>query len=498
MRVAMPLPSEHSSRLKSPDDFDPKTFRRTAGGTIYGRIKIPKTIGIIWGKLKGRAKPSDFPIPQALRFPIKNWTASEAQKFLKDNKIKHIEFEAAAPKKEDNSLDEIGIIDLEDENYFPREFAEEDDEYKESLELEYKDVEFEVKSTESGNESIINGEPGNYGIIKGYAATYNNKDRGGDTILPGAFTESLRRHKRAKRAIRMKYQHYTLIGGWPLSEAKDDEKGLFLVGEINLDVPEGKAAYALAKQGVLSDLSIGYSVIDEDRNDNNGTRKIKQVNLWEVSPVREPMNPKATITDVKDFKGSTGFKDLPLADAATAWKKSEAITRVREFTKSKDKPSAAYRKAFMWFDSKNADNFTAYKLPYADVIDGKLKAVPRAIFAVAVVLRGGRGGVDIPDADKQSIISHVKKYYKKMNRPSPFKSGLTLLDMDFMNKRDLETILSNSGLFTNMAATYVAKYFKPRPSQSESDASNLSGQSEFDKNKLKKLLVEIKSNINNL
>ncbi len=378
------------------------------------------------------------------------------------------------------------VIEASDEIYF----------LKAGDELEYKDVEFEIKSTEVTNESIINGQPGNYGIIKGYAATYGNKDRGGDTILPGAFTETLKRHKRAKRAIRMKYQHSILVGGWPLSEAKDDEKGLFLVGEINLDVPEGASAYALAKQGVLSDLSIGYSIVDADENDKNYTRKIKQANLWEVSPVSEPMNPKATITDVKEFKGSTGFQDLPLADASISWKKSEAVTRVREFTKSKDKPSASYKKAFMWFDSKNSDNFTAYKLPYADVIDGKLKAVPRAIFAVAVVLGGGRGGVDIPDADKQKVILHVKKYYKKMNRPSPFKSGLTLLDMDFMNKRDLETILSNSGLFTNMAATYVAKYFKP--SQSESDVSNLSGQSESDKNKLNKVLVEMKSIINYL
>ena len=92
----MPYPNKHSARLKNPDDFDPKSFRRTEGGTLYGKIKVPATIGIIWGKLKGKAKPSDPVVPQALRFPTKNWTEEHARKWLKDNNIKPISFEPAS------------------------------------------------------------------------------------------------------------------------------------------------------------------------------------------------------------------------------------------------------------------------------------------------------------------------------------------------------------------------------------------------------------------
>jgi hypothetical protein len=99
----MPYPNEHSARLKDPKDFEPKSFRRTEGGTIYGKIKIPKTIAIIWGKLKGKSKPSDPPIPQALRFPTKNWTVQKAKKWLKDNNIKYQSFEPAK-KKEKQSM----------------------------------------------------------------------------------------------------------------------------------------------------------------------------------------------------------------------------------------------------------------------------------------------------------------------------------------------------------------------------------------------------------
>lgn len=95
-----PYPNEHSARIKSPDLFDEKTFRWTADGTIYGKIKVPATVSILWGKLKGAAKPSDNPVPQAVRFPTKNWTAAQAKKWLKDNNITHERFEAASKSLE--------------------------------------------------------------------------------------------------------------------------------------------------------------------------------------------------------------------------------------------------------------------------------------------------------------------------------------------------------------------------------------------------------------
>jgi len=65
----MPITNWHSARLQDPAKFDSKTWKTTAGGTIYGSKKIPFSINIIWGKLKGKAKPADPPIAQALRFP---------------------------------------------------------------------------------------------------------------------------------------------------------------------------------------------------------------------------------------------------------------------------------------------------------------------------------------------------------------------------------------------------------------------------------------------
>lgn len=100
----MPYPNEHAARLQDPQKFAPDSFRRVNGGTIYGSKKVPKTIAIIWAKLRRRNKPRDNPLPQALRFPVKTYTSSEAKAWLKKNKIKYIKFESATKSKEKHSM----------------------------------------------------------------------------------------------------------------------------------------------------------------------------------------------------------------------------------------------------------------------------------------------------------------------------------------------------------------------------------------------------------
>lgn len=82
----MPYPNEHALRLKPPGIFDPESFRRTAGGKLFGgKLTVPSTIGLIWAKLKGRSKPSDPPILQAMRFDKSKWTIANAKTWIKQN-----------------------------------------------------------------------------------------------------------------------------------------------------------------------------------------------------------------------------------------------------------------------------------------------------------------------------------------------------------------------------------------------------------------------------
>jgi hypothetical protein len=115
------------------------------------------------------------------------------------------------------------------------------------------------------------------------------------------------------------------------------------------------------------------------------------------------------------------FGDLPLADRRRRWNGDAAERRVRKWAGAEDEPNDRYRRAFVWFDADKKDNFGSYKLQIADVIRGRLTAVPRAIFAAAALMRGSRGGVDLPAKDVARVTSHLARYYKKMDETPPWE-----------------------------------------------------------------------------
>lgn len=119
----------------------------------------------------------------------------------------------------------------------------------------------------------------------------------------------------------------------------------------------------------------------------------------------------------------TAFQDLPLTDRFRGWDGDAAEKRVRSWAHATDEPNDKYRDAHVWYDRKNKDNFTAYKLLIADVVDGRLMAVPRGVMAAAAVVQGSRGGVNLPKGDIDRVKSHLAKYYRKMGDSAPWEDG---------------------------------------------------------------------------
>ncbi|HEX2895437.1 MAG TPA: hypothetical protein VHO29_15660 [Marmoricola sp.] len=117
----------------------------------------------------------------------------------------------------------------------------------------------------------------------------------------------------------------------------------------------------------------------------------------------------------------TTFQDLPLADRDREWDGDAAEKRVRRWADAEEEPNEKYRDAHLWYDAEKKDNFTAYKLLFADVVDGDLRAVPRGLMAAANVVQGGRGGVDLPEKDVDRVKSHLAKYYSKMDDEAPWE-----------------------------------------------------------------------------
>lgn len=147
------------------------------------------------------------------------------------------------------------------------------------------------------------------GVFEGYGAVFGNVDSYGDVIVKGAFKETLRSWKKQKRLPPMLVQH----GGWMMSDSdglpigkwesmEEDDTGLRVRGRlINLDTERGKSIYGAMKEGVLDGMSIGYRAKEFElgTKPDEPRRKLKKIDLVELSVVTFPANGAARVASVK-------------------------------------------------------------------------------------------------------------------------------------------------------------------------------------------------------
>jgi uncharacterized protein len=151
------------------------------------------------------------------------------------------------------------------------------------VKVEYKDnvAEFKVKT---GN------------VLVGYASVFNNIDSHRDIVRPGAFSKTI---KENRARIKVLNQHDT----WsPIGKPEvllEDEKGLYTESVIS-QTTLGRDILILAADGVLTELSIGYSVIKSADDQTNNVRELLELKLWEYSPVTFASNDLATIAGLKE------------------------------------------------------------------------------------------------------------------------------------------------------------------------------------------------------
>lgn len=135
------------------------------------------------------------------------------------------------------------------------------------------------------------------GKFTGYASVFGGVDSYGDTIIKGAFLETL-----SKSAPKMFYNHdwNMPIGKWTV--AKEDDHGLYVEGELTPNLSLSADVRAAMKHGTLDGLSIGGYLRKGDYEETETGRTInKWSSLMEVSPVVFPADGSARIdlTSVK-------------------------------------------------------------------------------------------------------------------------------------------------------------------------------------------------------
>lgn len=140
------------------------------------------------------------------------------------------------------------------------------------------------------------------GTFSGYGSVFGVVDSYGDVVEKGAFKASLEvwEEKGKLPVMLWQHRHDEPIGVY--EKMYEDEHGLFVEGRLLVeDDPLAKRAHAHMKAGSISGLSIGYSVPKGggEWDETEDVYRLKQIKLWEVSPVTFPANEEAQIDTVK-------------------------------------------------------------------------------------------------------------------------------------------------------------------------------------------------------
>jgi len=129
--------------------------------------------------------------------------------------------------------------------------------------------------------------------------------------------------------------------------------------------------------------------------------------------------------------------DSPKAPKDRPWDGDAAKERIRGWAGGPEKEKIdwnKYAKAFAWVDPKHKDDFSGYKLPHHDVVDGELKVVWRGVVAAMQALLGARGGVDIPESDREAVYRHLANHYRQFDEEPPALHGEVNEKMDNKNE----------------------------------------------------------------
>ena len=178
----------------------------------------------------------------------------------------------------------------------------------------------------------------------GYGAVFGNVDSYGDVIEAGAFSKFLADVKAGNQpwpamlsqhgGWQMSAEDMTPIGVW--TDFSEDGHGLKVEGQL-ADTPRGREMHALMKMSprpAIDGMSIGYIAKEwEPRTKpEDPKRRLKRIDLIEVSIVTRPANGKARVESVKHDWTERDFERLLTRDAGLS--RSEALVVINQGFKS--------------------------------------------------------------------------------------------------------------------------------------------------------------------
>lgn len=166
------------------------------------------------------------------------------------------------------------------------------------------------------------------GFLEGYASKFGGVDSYGDTVLPGAYADTLPAFLK-QGFVAWQHDWFGPAIAMPV-EAREDGYGLWVKAQFHTTPFAQERRTEIAERlaaGKEMGLSIGYEALDfEYRGD---IRALKRVRLFEWSPVYVPADPGAYVGGVKGGERFASAADRLLAEARTFVDRSRSLASLR-------------------------------------------------------------------------------------------------------------------------------------------------------------------------
>lgn len=151
------------------------------------------------------------------------------------------------------------------------------------------------------------------GQFTAYASTFTRTpDSYGDVVAPGAFAKTLAAWQAKDSVIPVLFGHRMDDPDYNIGhvvKAAEDEHGLLVTAQLDLDNPKAAQTYRLLKGRRIDQMSFAYDVLDEGQVEVDGGKanELRELSLYEVSVVPIGANQDTEILAVKAASDALAF-----------------------------------------------------------------------------------------------------------------------------------------------------------------------------------------------
>ena len=324
------------------------------------------------------------------------------------------------------------------------------------------------------------------GVIEAFVNTMNIRDSDGDIIEPTAFDKSIANN--LPIPVLLGHDQHQIVGKVFDAQSVESEGGayrLYAKMQMNMETNAGRDAFSNVAGEYVREWSVGFNLpsgaVSTEGRGKEATRRIKELDWVETSAVVRGASPDTVTIDAKIKKANRAIVAHTTETSSGTWAASASRSALSNDIET-------LRGAFAWVSPDGKpDSRGSYKFIHHHAEDGKVGAANiRACSGGIGILNGGRGGSNIPKADRERVYRHLAKHIKDAGKKPPellssSRVWSRVRNIDTANWKELAEDL-NEDEATALAVALLEEEEENIPTDANDDDPAESADAEIDDN----------------